>query len=572
MGLAALKELLVVDPSLHPLLAQVAPRLPRKERPRVSEFQLWTFELGATENPVCSAYRTVNDNKWLLSFAVQDATGRIIGVIDCLREQPLPPEEEQALKIVLRRLAMWFVAALERTRQRSAIDFARRLTIAIMNELSELRVENAYRRLVELARDEMECEQCDLFLERDGKLLLHSTTRAGGPLTIKERYDYCIALESASSALFPGHRGLHRRPAIFHASRQPSPESSLAGPLAVLLAKDHQFERLVLPLHLQEALPGSADGYLQFRGPIATRTAAGQAVKKSGLLTRAHLRKARDCVVVIQRLVTMTGLVDRQEWLVNELQHDIGQPLQAMRKAADDAIRALVTRGATHGELVALRQRLDHSAELVQAIRDRLAAFSKLGQALEPVLETTDLVQLLEACCTFKEPEARRRGCHITWRPSRRHSYLVVDVTWLRLAFLNLLDNAIKYSYTSREIEVGLHEVAGGAKVAVTIGDYGIGIPSRDRERIFDPYFRSLVPDVKGARHGSGIGLAIVRHAIQQIHKGEVTVESNPAYATSIGETADQIANIPHKTVFTVLLPHTDTLRGERVRRGDRQR
>src|SRR5262249_28178140 len=89
-------------------------------------------------------------------------------------------------------------------------------------------------------------------------------------------------------------------------------------------------------------------------------------------------------------------------------------------------------------------------------------------------------------------------------------------------AVTNLLDNAIKYSEQGTAVDVST--AVKGAAVVVTVRDAGIGIPSRDLQRIFERFYR-----VDQARSrdtgGTGLGLAIVRH-IAQAHGGEVTVES----------------------------------------------
>ena len=63
-----------------------------------------------------------------------------------------------------------------------------------------------------------------------------------------------------------------------------------------------------------------------------------------------------------------------------------------------------------------------------------------------------------------------------------------------------------------------------GDRVALVVRDHGIGIPSRDLERIFERFYR-----VDRARSrdtgGTGLGLAIVRH-VAQVHGGEITVQS----------------------------------------------
>ncbi len=92
----------------------------------------------------------------------------------------------------------------------------------------------------------------------------------------------------------------------------------------------------------------------------------------------------------------------------------------------------------------------------------------------------------------------------------------------MRSAVVNLLDNAIKYSGPGEAVEIGA--CVDDDRVAFVVRDHGIGIPSRDLERIFERFYR-----VDRARSretgGTGLGLAIVRH-VAQAHGGEVTVQS----------------------------------------------
>jgi two-component system sensor histidine kinase SenX3 len=96
-------------------------------------------------------------------------------------------------------------------------------------------------------------------------------------------------------------------------------------------------------------------------------------------------------------------------------------------------------------------------------------------------------------------------------------------------AIFNLLDNAVKYSEAGEPVEVTAERRDDRAAIAVR--DHGIGIPSRDLERIFERFYR-----VDRARSrqtgGTGLGLAIVRHTAQA-HGGEVTVESHEGEGTT---------------------------------------
>jgi signal transduction histidine kinase len=109
-------------------------------------------------------------------------------------------------------------------------------------------------------------------------------------------------------------------------------------------------------------------------------------------------------------------------------------------------------------------------------------------------------------------------------KPSLPLPPVVIDPDAFEQAFINLLDNAVKYSGDSKEIEVKLAEH--DDTVTISVIDHGFGIPSEEREKVFEKFYRvgnCLVHDVKG----SGLGLSIVKHIIEA-HHGRVTVESEP--------------------------------------------
>jgi len=109
-------------------------------------------------------------------------------------------------------------------------------------------------------------------------------------------------------------------------------------------------------------------------------------------------------------------------------------------------------------------------------------------------------------------------------RPSLPLPQVVIDPDAVAQAFINLLDNAVKYSGDSKEIEVKLAEQ--GDTVTISVIDHGVGIASEEREKVFEKFYRvgnCLVHDVKG----SGLGLSIVKHIVEA-HHGRVIVESEP--------------------------------------------
>src|SRR5205085_2640300 len=141
-----------------------------------------------------------------------------------------------------------------------------------------------------------------------------------------------------------------------------------------------------------------------------------------------------------------------------------------------------------------------------------------LGQPVEWQYESTDLARLVRDCCRLMRSEASRRGCVIIDADVQDIPRVSVESNYIHIIVLNLLENALKYSYQRRSVEATLTESDG--VITLTIANYGIGIPREDRERIFEPYYRSHVPDAKLPRRGSGIGLRMVRHGVVHVHGG----------------------------------------------------
>ena len=115
-----------------------------------------------------------------------------------------------------------------------------------------------------------------------------------------------------------------------------------------------------------------------------------------------------------------------------------------------------------------------------------------------------------------------------------------VDTQAMSQVFVNLLDNAMKYSGRSRRVRVALSRREDCA--AVSVVDYGIGIAPHEQQRIFQQFYRASSAVEEGVT-GTGLGLAIARHVVHE-HGGRIEVDSRLGYGTT----------------FTVLLPFLGTV------------
>ncbi|WP_228447246.1 sensor histidine kinase [Streptomyces paludis] len=91
----------------------------------------------------------------------------------------------------------------------------------------------------------------------------------------------------------------------------------------------------------------------------------------------------------------------------------------------------------------------------------------------------------------------------------------------------NLVENAVNYSPARTRVGIAVHRVSasGGNLIEIAVTDQGIGISEKDRERVFERFYR-VDPARSRATGGTGLGLAIVKH-VAASHGGEVTVWSS---------------------------------------------
>jgi len=104
-----------------------------------------------------------------------------------------------------------------------------------------------------------------------------------------------------------------------------------------------------------------------------------------------------------------------------------------------------------------------------------------------------------------------------------------IDIYLLEQAFINLLDNAVKYSGDKSEIHITIDDSPD--EIAVQFKDFGSGISEKHLSRIFERFYR-----IGKARSrnlgGTGLGLAIVKH-IAIAHGGSVSVQSVPGQGST---------------------------------------
>jgi two-component system sensor histidine kinase KdpD len=205
--------------------------------------------------------------------------------------------------------------------------------------------------------------------------------------------------------------------------------------------------------------------------------------------------------------------------LLRAVSHDLRSPLTAIRTAAEPLRRTSV--GAD--ERVELADVVIDEAERLSKLIDNLLDLSRLeAGAAEAQLAACDVAEVIRAAIDeLKQPDEAFR-VQLPELP-----LIEADAAQLQRAFVNLLENSSRYSGDHPVLvrAQALHD-----RVLVRVVDRGPGIPQAQRERVFEPFYRSGT-DTTGHR-GSGLGLAILRGFVEA-NGGRVWVESLPDQGTT---------------------------------------
>lgn len=241
---------------------------------------------------------------------------------------------------------------------------------------------------------------------------------------------------------------------------------------------------------------------------------------------------------------------------VLEIVHALSEGVNAVRKTVqrelsfEDRLKTSVyelleakleTQALTYYDCAKLLEVLFREFEYFDVLIQNLIGFCSAGQTLTLERSTINLKRLLEEVVALFEASAAEKGLSIELVVVGEPS-LKLDRQLVRRALINLMDNAVKYSYVSIEgerfIEIRCHRYSSVDDWVVSFESFGVGITKEEitSGAIFKYGTRGILSGDRG-RKGTGIGLAETKRIVDA-HGGKLLVSSNKkgedAYLTSI--------------------------------------
>ena len=247
-------------------------------------------------------------------------------------------------------------------------------------------------------------------------------------------------------------------------------------------------------------------------------------IQDSAFLCSATPLASQDKTVVMCHDVTELKRVEKikKDFVVN-VSHELRTPLTAIKgfvETIEDGID-----DKNRGYLNIIRRNTDRLINIVEDLL-LLSELEEKGASLS--LEACDLKIMLEQMQRIFEPRLKEKGLSLTISADQALPDIMADAFKLEQVFVNLIDNAIKYTERGG-ITISLLQRNG--RVLIEIQDTGIGIPREHLSRIFERFY---VVDASRSKQlgGTGLGLSIVKH-ILLLHSGAIEVTSTPGQGTT---------------------------------------
>ncbi len=342
--------------------------------------------------------------------------------------------------------------------------------------------------------------------------------------------DYEKALEGSNNAKWTGALPSGER-IIAKTCIYNYPDGTHAGAVRFMISLE-QIERQLVRLSLTVMIVAVAlFALLMFSGSIFIRSivnpvkAVGETAKKiagGDLDARIDHYPYNDEIgelcTTINDMATKLSVTDRlKNDFISTVSHELRTPLTAIKGWGETLLQigdtdpAMTQRGMS--VIISEASRLN---EMVEELLD----FSRMSSGrMKLNFEKIDiLAELDEVIFEFRERTVRE-GIEIIYNVPHVPAPATADASRMRQVFINILDNALKYSKQDGRIIV-LADMPNPATLIVTVSDTGIGISPEDLPHVKEKFYK-----VDSTVRGSGIGLAVVDEIIR-LHKGETEITS----------------------------------------------
>src|SRR5260370_2160484 len=222
----------------------------------------------------------------------------------------------------------------------------------------------------------------------------------------------------------------------------------------------------------------------------------------------------------------LQAIHERQQQFASDVSHELRTPLSILGGEREVALKKDRTGDDYQQTLKSAKEETDRLGGLVENLL-LLTRMEQGKQARE--VETVDITDLINQVIGVSRQKSKEKHVAVFVTPAEESVVVVGQEALLRQLFLNIIDNALKYTPENGKITIGLSQEKHYGILKVK--DTGVGIAPEHQARIFDRFYR--IDAARSETQGYGLGLAIAQ-AIVALHHGKIHVHSAVRKGTTV--------------------------------------
>lgn len=286
-------------------------------------------------------------------------------------------------------------------------------------------------------------------------------------------------------------------------------------------AAGQPYDSVFTDSELLEFIKGGLEGAEQ--GAVEFLTTIG-GVERDFMIQGAGVQnedgKTLGYVVILNDVTEQKNLDRMKSSFVAMASHELRTPLTA--------VKGFISTLLIHDDFEPEERRefyqiIDHECDrLTRLINDLLnTARIEANESLQPNYTRVNIAELIEKVVIIQKQTAHRHNVY--HQISADLPKVIGDEDKLDQILTNLVSNAIKYSPDGGDVVISAQ--VDGDDMLICVEDSGIGIPDSHLPRVFDKFHRVNNEDNRMI-YGTGLGLFLVKHLVEQLHLGKIWVES----------------------------------------------
>ena len=244
---------------------------------------------------------------------------------------------------------------------------------------------------------------------------------------------------------------------------------------------------------------------------------------------RERIEKQRDdelgelCDSINYMAQELSNTEQMKNEFISSVSHELRTPLTAIKGWTETVTVMYEDEETFKKGMRVITSETERLSQMVEELLD----FSRIqDNRLTLIMDTIDILAELTETVLIYQERARALGIKLDYYEPEMLSFVYGDKNRLRQVFINIVDNAIKYSDKGDTVSVEAYEEDG--EICISISDTGIGISKEDLPKIKTKFFKA-----NHTRRGSGIGLAVADEIIQR-HGGTLNIDSEQGVGTTV--------------------------------------